>query len=195
MFAEKLIVFVKNPTPGQVKTRIARTVGDRKAVEVYQHLLRYTQTLVHGLHNQCVVYYGDFVNSDDGWNAYKKYQQAGNDLGERMLNAFRDQFQAGAQKVVIIGSDCLDITSEHINQAFETLDQCDVVIGPATDGGYYLLGMTQLHPFLFEAMPWSHPELRQLTELSILQHGLTFSRLEELNDIDEWTDYEAYKQR
>lgn len=195
MAADHLIVFVKNPVPGQVKTRIARTVGNDKAVDVYQHLLRYTQDVVRSFEGQCVVYYGDFVNPDDGWNGHQKYQQTGTDLGERMGNAFWEQFTAGAEKVVIMGSDCLDITPVHVKQAFEKLDIADVVIGPATDGGYYLLGTHQFHPFLFQDMPWSQPELCQLTERAILQHGLTFVRLDELTDIDEWTDYESYLQR
>ena len=192
MPSEHLIIFVKNPIPGQVKTRVARTVGPEKAVAVYTHLLRYTQEVVSSFPGQRVVYYGDFINPDDGWNAYAKQQQTGDDLGERMLSAFGEQFADGAQKVVIIGSDCLTITPAHLAEAFRALDTADVVIGPATDGGYYLLGMKQPQAFLFQDMPWSQPELRQLTELAILQHGLTFARLEELTDIDEWADYEPY---
>ncbi len=197
MPADHLIVFVKNPIPGTVKTRIARTVGDERAAAVYRHLLAYTQQLIEPLTCHRVVYYGDFINPDDGWNGYEKVLQTGhidrsNDLGERMLNAFREQFARGANKVVIIGSDCLDIRTGHIRQAFQALNAADVVIGPATDGGYYLLGMSALHPFLFADMPWSQPELRQLTELAILQNGLTFERLDELTDIDEWSDYEPY---
>ena len=192
MPAEHLIIFVKNPIPGQVKTRIARTVGDAKAVDVYTHLLRYTQQLIESFLGQRVVYYGDFINPDDGWNAYDKQLQTSGDLGERMANAFQEQFAAGADKVVIIGSDCLAITPDHLTRAFRALDTADIVIGPATDGGYYLLGMKQVHPFLFQGMPWSQPELRQLTELAILQHGFTFAPLETLTDIDEWSDYEPY---
>ncbi|GAB3695492.1 TIGR04282 family arsenosugar biosynthesis glycosyltransferase [Spirosoma flavus] len=195
MTPEQLIVFVKNPIPGQVKTRIARTVGDTKALEVYQHLLIYTQNLVSEFKERCAVYYGDFVNADDGWNPFVKYKQSGLDLGERMHSAFEDQFKAGARKVVIIGSDCFDITPSHIHNAFAALDTVDVVIGPATDGGYYLLGMNKLQPFLFQDMPWSQPELRQLTELAVLQHNLTYARLDELTDIDEWADYEDYLQK
>lgn len=195
MTTERLIVFVKNPIPGTVKTRIARTVGNERAVEIYQHLLAHTQQLIRPLRCQRVVYYGDFINPDDGWNDLAKHLQTGNDLGERMLNAFREQFAQGAQKVVIIGSDCLDITTDHIERAFRALDVVDVVIGPATDGGYYLLGMSRLLPVLFEEMPWSQPELRQRTELAILQNNLTFERLDELTDIDEWSDYEAYLNR
>jgi rSAM/selenodomain-associated transferase 1 len=192
MPAEHLIIFVKNPVPGQVKTRIARTVGDAKAVDIYTHLLRYTQQLIESFRGQRVVYYGDFVNPYDGWNDYDKQLQTSGDLGERMANAFQEQFAAGADKVVIIGSDCLAITPAHLGQAFAALDTADIVIGPATDGGYYLLGMKQVHSFLFQAMPWSQPELRQLTELAIFQHGLTFAPLETLTDIDEWSDYEPY---
>ncbi len=192
MPTEHLVIFVKNPIPGQVKTRIAQTVGDAKAVEVYRHLLMYTQHLVQRFTGQCVVYYRAFINPYDGWNAYEKYGQTGANLGERMLNAFREQVALGARKVVIIGSDCLTITGTHLMQAFAALNTADVVIGPATDGGYYLLGMNQLHSFLFQTMPWSQPELRQLTELAILQHGFTFARPDELTDIDEWADYEPY---
>ncbi len=190
MAENHLIIFVKNPIPGTVKTRIARTVGDEKAVQVYQELLAYTQQITQGLPYHRVVYYGDFINSDDDWNGYDKRLQTQGDLGQRMLSAFEEQFQAGANKVIIIGSDCLEITSDHIQLAFEALDQADVVMGPATDGGYYLLGMKKLHSFLFENMPWSQPELRQLTELAILQNGLTVELLEALTDIDEWADYE-----
>lgn len=195
MAAEHLIVFVKNPIPGQVKTRIARTVGDDQAVAVYQHLLRYTQGVVRSFKGQCVIYYGDFINPEDGWTGYQKYQQRGNDLGERMSEAFQEQFSVGAERVVIVGSDCFDITPEHLKQAFDALKTTDIVLGPAIDGGYYLLGMTQFQPFLFENMPWSQSTLCQLTEAVIRQYGLTYSRLDRLMDIDEWTDYEAYLQR
>ena len=195
MAENALIIFVKNPVPGTVKTRIARTVGDERAATVYRHLLQHTQKIVRQLTCHRVVYYGDFINPDDGWNGYDKRLQHGSDLGQRMLTAFEEQFQQGADRVApdrvfIIGSDCLTITPDHIERGFAALNEADVVIGPATDGGYYLLGMKQLHPFLFENMPWSQPELRQLTELAILQNGLTVDRLEELTDIDEWEDYE-----
>ena len=210
MAENTLIIFVKNPIAGTVKTRIARTVGNEQAVEVYQHLLRHTQAITRSLTCRRVVYYGDFINPDDGWNGYEKQLQSGQNLGERMLEAFREQLTPSKNdlsseglnpgrvppdrthpgRAVIIGSDCLSITPGHIEQAFLALNDADVVIGPATDGGYYLLGMKRLHQFLFENMPWSQPQLRQRTEQALLQHGLTFALLEELTDIDEWTDYE-----
>ena len=190
MATHHLIIFVKNPIPGTVKTRIARTVGNEKAVEVYRHLVQYTQQVTRYGPWEKTVYYADFVNQNDGWSGYGKAIQAGRDLGERMANAFQERFAAGAEKVIIIGSDCLTITEDHLFAAFRALDEADVVIGPATDGGYYLLGMRKLHRSLFESMPWSQPELRLLTEQAILEQGLIFNRLEELTDIDEWSDYE-----
>ncbi len=185
-----LIIFVKNPLPGTVKTRIAQTVGLERAARVYAHLLDYTQGITHQLTCHRVVYYGDFINPNDGWNGYAKELQSGGDLGKRMLTAFGEQFERGGHRVVIIGSDCLTITPDHIDRAFMALNDADVVIGPATDGGYYLLGMKELHPFLFENMPWSQPELRQLTERAIQKNGLTTQLLDPLTDIDEWADYE-----
>lgn len=184
-----LLIFVKNPVPGTVKTRIARTVGNDRAVEVYRHLLAYTQQITRDLNWKRVVYYGDFINTTDGWNGYEKKTQTGADLGERMLNAFAEQFAAGATRVIIIGSDCLAIRPEHLKQAFRALDTSDVVIGPATDGGYYLLGMNQLHSFLFQNKPWSQSELLDQTLDELKQNNLTCTLLEKLTDIDEWADY------
>ena len=190
MATHHLIIFVKNPIPGTVKTRIARTVGSEKATEVYRHLVHYTQQLTRYCPWEKTVYYADFVNHADGWSGYGKALQVGQDLGQRMANAFQDRFAAGAEKVIIIGSDCLALTEEHLFTAFQALDQADVVIGPATDGGYYLLGMKMFHPSLFENMPWSQPNLRLMTEQAIQQQGLTGKQLAELTDIDEWSDYE-----
>jgi uncharacterized protein len=209
MTTQTLLVFVKNPVPGTVKTRIARTVGNDTATAVYRHLLAYTQQVVEdfvmGLAHPnaiaVVVYYGDFVQYDDGWNGFYKLLQTGNpalanDLGHRMLTAFDEQFAAGAGRVVIIGSDCLDLSPDHLHRAFAVLDTADVVIGPATDGGYYLLGMSRLHPFLFaDDLPWSQPDLRQRTETIIQENGLTLALLDELTDIDEWADYARHPAR
>lgn len=189
-----LLIFVKNPVPGTVKTRIAHTVGDERATDVYRHLLAYTQQITRMLPSdgpawKRIVYYGDFINPNDGWDGYEKRQQTGTDLGERMLNAFSDEFAVGASRVVIIGSDCLAIQPNHLEQAFRALDTHDVVIGPATDGGYYLLGMNQLQPFLFQNKPWSQPELLDQTLVDLKQHNLTYTLLEPLTDIDEWDDY------
>lgn len=185
----RLIIFVKNPVPGTVKTRIAQTVGPERATEVYRHLLAHTQQISRWLPWKRAIYYGDFINATDGWDGYEKHLQTGADLGERMHNAFAEQFAAGATRLVIIGSDCLQIQPDHLRQAFRKLDEVDVVIGPATDGGYYLLGMNQLHPSLFQNKPWSQSTLLAETSRELDEQKLRYALLEELSDVDEWDDY------
>lgn len=188
-----LIIFVKNPIEGEVKTRIAKTVGHAKAVEIYHELLQYTHEVVETLpvaDYAKTVYYGDFINDNDLWNGWQKaIQPQDGDLGDRMKQAFREQFALGADRVVIIGSDCLDLKPHHLQQAFQQLQEHDVVLGPSTDGGYYLLGMSLLHEGIFDGMPWSQPELMEETKTVLTQNNISYALLEPLTDIDEWEDY------
>jgi uncharacterized protein len=189
-----LIIFVKNPVEGNVKTRIAKTTGHARAVAIYRELLSYTHTVAESLPAEGysrTVYYGDFVNADDLWNGWNKALQPEGDLGTRMKEAFREQLNQGATSVVIIGSDCLDLRPRHLLEAFRLLQTQEVVVGPSTDGGYYLLGMNQLHEGLFENMPWSQPTLMEHTRAFMENAGLRYAFLEPLTDIDEWSDYEA----
>ncbi len=191
-----LIIFVKNPIEGNVKTRIAKTTGHARAVEIYRELLEYTRSVAEALPAHSLtrtVYYGDFINENDLWNGWNKALQPQGNLGERMKQAFREQLAAGHERVVIIGSDCLDLQPRHLEEAFEKLATYDVVLGPSTDGGYYLLGMNRLHEVLFDNMPWSQPELMQKTQAAIDSQNLSYALLEPLTDIDEWEDYQAAK--
>lgn len=188
-----LIIFVKNPVEGNVKTRIAKTVGHPRAVEIYRELLEYTHQTADTLPNENytkTVYYGDHINDDDLWNGWHKALQPQNgNLGDRMKQAFREQFAQGADRVVIIGSDCLDLTPQHLQEAFTQLLLYDVVLGPSTDGGYYLLGMNLLYEEIFDDMPWSQPELLEKTKQILAKNDASYTLLEPLTDIDEWKDY------
>ncbi len=125
-----------------------------------------------------------------GYNTYQKHQQKGEDLGIRMQNAFQDSFDTGYEKVLIVGSDLYDLTPNHINNAFEKLNTNDVVIGPAEDGGYYLLGMKKLQPNIFKNKEWGTSTVRKDT-LKDLQK-VTVHLLEELNDVDVIEDIENH---
>jgi rSAM/selenodomain-associated transferase 1 len=201
-----LIVFVKNPVPGKVKTRVAATVGDDKAVEVYLELLKHTKAVItkwlaepdEKAQKQAVIYYGDYINPDDLWDStyfLKKLQILYPDLGMRMQAAFEEELTAEAARVVIIGSDCLALRPAHLSAAFERLNENDVVIGPADDGGYYLLGMKKMLPFLFENKPWSQPSLMEETLADLNRQSTSqdiqysYQLLETLSDIDTWEDY------
>lgn len=110
--------------------------------------------------------------------------QTGNDLGERMYNAFSDTFSIKYKKAVIIGSDCIDLTASIIKLAYQHLEDNDVVVGPATDGGYYLLGMKTLHQSLFENILWSTAGVLTQTLAMCKRQHLTYYLLPTLTDTD-----------
>lgn len=189
-----LLIFVKNLQPGKVKTRLAATLGDDRAYQIYEYLLDQTYRAVQDVRARKYVCYSDFLEPE-ARHGYQTLVQSGTDLGERMLNAFQEMFARGAIKTIVIGSDNPDVNSDLINNAFEVLDSVDIVIGPATDGGYYLLGMKVLHPELFHSIPWSTAVVYETTVCRIQESGLNYQSLRELRDIDEEQDWHAYERR
>ncbi len=183
-----LLIFTRNPELGKVKTRLAKTIGDEAALDIYKYLLNHTKQVTKNLSCDKTVYYSVKVREHDIWDAttYQKHQQEGSDLGVRMHNAFQQAFSTGYEKVIIIGSDLPELTSEHINKAFEKLNSNDVVMGPAEDGGYYLLGMKKLHANIFQHKDWGTSTVRKDT-LNDLQNESVFL-LETLNDVDIFDD-------
>lgn len=181
-----LLIFVKNPIAGKVKTRLARSVGTEKALEVYHKLLDITREITTSLSCHRQVWYSNYVDDEDRWEKgdYEKRLQSGGDLGDRMQNAFKQAFADEYEKVVIIGSDCAELTQEIIEEAFNTLDNCDVVIGPSKDGGYYLLGMNSFYGDLFSGINWSTPAVYEQTIGRVKELDLSFRSLRTLNDID-----------
>ncbi|HEX6983348.1 MAG TPA: TIGR04282 family arsenosugar biosynthesis glycosyltransferase [Balneolaceae bacterium] len=191
-----LIVFIKNPIKGRVKTRLAESIGDERALQVYRELLEVTKSVSDQLNCHRQVWYSHFIDDDDLWtdDGYEKRLQEGGDLGERMKNSFRKAFDEGASKVVIIGSDCPGLTSEVIKQAYDALDNDDLVIGPSKDGGYYLLGMNTFHPELFDDKPWSSSQVLNQTIKQAKKQELSFKLLTELNDIDTKEDLDKFRE-
>lgn len=183
-----IIIFTRNPELGKVKTRLAKTVGDQSALKIYQFLLNHTQKIVKNINADKAVYYSIKVRENDMWNhtIYQKYLQIGDDLGIKMQHAFESAFQKNYHKVIIVGSDLYDLQPKHIKLAFKNLDHHDVVMGPAKDGGYYLLGMKTLYPKVFKNKDWG-TETVQKNTLHDLQNETVFL-LEELNDIDTYED-------
>ena len=181
-----LIIFARNPELGRVKSRLAQTAGPVKALEIYNLLLNRTCQIALDSRSDKTVYYSDRLEQDDIWDSqvFKKAVQSNGDLGVRMLEAFRRAFDDGYDKVVIIGSDCYELTSEIINTAFEELNQTDMVIGPAKDGGYYLIGMKELHSQVFIDKKWSTPSVLKDTLHDIGKLGLKLRLLPLLNDVD-----------
>nr|WP_321247975.1 TIGR04282 family arsenosugar biosynthesis glycosyltransferase [uncultured Psychroserpens sp.] len=189
-----LIVFTRNPELGKCKTRLAKTVGDQSALDIYKYLLQHTANVAKQVEANRYVFYSVDINHNDIWSAahFSKEQQKGNDLGERMHNAFDQLLHSGYEKVIIIGSDLLDLDKDIIEEAITSLDDHDVVLGPAEDGGYYLLGMKDLHPALFKNKAWGTETVREDT-LADLKNK-TVSLLKPLNDIDTFDDMKHYNQ-
>lgn len=181
-----LIIFIKNPAEGMVKTRLAATLGDKAALGIYKKLLAYTKVVTSAVYADKYIYYSSHIEANDEWNEadFVKELQTGNDLGERMCNAFAGLFNKGYGQVAIIGSDCPDITADLIQQAFLELDQSDIVIGPATDGGYYLLALNKMYPAIFENITWSTNHVLEQTLAICKSINKAFHLLPVLSDVD-----------
>jgi hypothetical protein len=184
--SKALIIFIKNPVLGKVKTRLAATVGDVTALEVYKELLDHTQKITLLINADKFLFYSDFLQTEDQWpnDRFIKNLQKGNDLGERMCNAFEYILLNKYRKVIIIGSDCIDLSASIIEDAYILLNHCDVVIGPAKDGGYYLLGMKELHQPLFKNILWGTSEVLKQTLSVCTKLNLKYALLPTLTDID-----------
>ncbi len=186
-----LIIFVRKPELGKVKTRLAVSVGNEKAVAIYKELLQHTYEISRSVSVLKFVYYANTIEENDMWSAegfIKKLQSAAG-LGGKMKDAFAAQVNEGYEKVVIIGSDCFQLTTAIIQQAFELLNRHEVVIGPAKDGGYYLLGMKKLHGFIFENKNWSTETVFTDTVHELKKHNVSFATLPILTDVDTEEDW------
>lgn len=183
-----IIIFARNPKLGKVKTRLAKTIGDFAALETYKILMKHTANVVEKSNAEKIVFYSEYIDNNDVWAKIKckKVKQSEGDLGEKMQTAFEYAFELGHKKIVIIGSDVYSLKTEHIDSAFTQLETHDVVIGPAHDGGYYLLGLNFIIPELFEQKKWGTSSVLENTLANLNELNVTL--LEPLNDIDTYED-------
>ncbi len=195
MQKELLIIFIKNSIKGKVKTRLAKDLGDDKALEVYEQLLAHTQLISSKLSIHKSVMYSDYIEENDIWNTgdFTKDVQVGDDLGERMSLAFQKGFEAENQSICIIGSDCYDLSTEILKESFEQLKSHDFVIGPANDGGYYLLGMNKYYPEVFENKIYSTENVFQEAINEMQELNKSHFELPELTDIDDVNDLKKFE--
>ncbi|MCB0430273.1 MAG: TIGR04282 family arsenosugar biosynthesis glycosyltransferase [Flavobacteriales bacterium] len=194
---QHLIVFIRNPRLGKVKTRLAADIGDVRALEVYQRLLSITHGAVVGMDVPCrkSVWYSDCIPKEpDLWSAsgFEQCLQTEGDLGARMQHAMEQAFRENGGPVVLIGSDCPEVSPRILQEAFRHLQDTDCVLGPAADGGYYLIGCRTSFPFVFQDMPWSRPELFETTCRVLKARGCRVHTLEVLTDIDKVSDLKAF---
>lgn len=190
-----LIIFQRKPELGKVKTRLAKTIGDQKAMDIYMYLLSHTHKEAQKVNADIFVFFNG--GTDEKYSMLSRYflaHQSDGNLGHKMEAAFSEVLNYGYKEVLIIGSDCYELESGVIDEAFNALTDHELVIGPAVDGGYYLLGMKKLHFQLFRNKPWSNSSLYELTSKEANSLGLKTYILPTLRDVDEVSDLGALKE-
>lgn len=203
MLDSALIIFIKNPQKGKVKTRLAATIGEKRALKVFNKLLQNIHSQSVKVSVRKILYYSEFIDSSDLWESdifEKKLQNQSSDLGQRMFSAFEECHQIGFKKCLIVGSDIYDLSTEILNQGFELLKDSETVLGRTFDGGYYALGINfenvQQPEFLsqlFLNKAWSHEKVAQEALDVINSFGLKCNFLPTLNDIDNEDDLKNFE--
>lgn len=194
---DALGVFVKAPVAGRVKTRLAADIGPLRATALYRRLGRQVVGATAGGDYETAVWYAPrgreaLIRSWlSGLGVPQFHAQPGGDLGSRLRAAFGRHLREGARRVVVIGSDCPGVNRQLIGEAFAALEAHDLVVGPAWDGGYYLIGMKTLHEPLFRGIRWSSPEVLSETASVARGLGLSCHSLLPLRDVDTMSDAQA----
>lgn len=196
MTKKAVIVFVKNPEPGNVNTRLAEEIGEAGAVDIYRQLLQHTHDVLIPVSAGKFIFYADEINRLDLWetNSFYKQLQHGNDLGERMQHAFSFLFELDYERVLIIGSECPQLSTDHLNNAFELLETHDVCIGPVDNGEYYLLGLHAIHPAFFSNKAWGTNTVYNSTLNDAKEAGLSVAAIEKLRDVSTSKDWLELKE-
>lgn len=191
-----VMVFVKAPSPGQVKTRLLPALSPEEAAALYRCLVDGTLDVVTRLQGiQVVVAYAPDARFPDlAWlgPSLTMIVQHGPTLGDRLVHAFEWAFAQGARRVIALGSDAPDLSTAWVQEALDALTRNDVVIGPTTDGGYHLIGLTCPRPELFVDMPWSSPEVLATTRERIGRLRLRVHQLAPVSDVDTPQDMQRY---
>lgn len=194
----QLVVLLKAPRVGSVKTRLAEGIGPAAACAAYQQLVATLLSNLAPLANVELCFAPADAHAEvapwlrEGWGCQP---QAGGDLGARLQEVFLRHFQSGAERVVIIGSDCPELMPADVETAWQALTTHDLVLGPAVDGGYWLVGLGAPQPHLFTAMPWSTEMVQAETLRRAGQSGLRAALLRELSDVDTVSDWIGWQQR
>lgn len=196
-----ILLFVKSPISGQVKTRLAAEIGEEAAVGLYRCFVEDLISTVAGLGAafrlcfhppEAKAHFQQWLGEQHSYTP-----QAGNGLGERLKNAFADAFEQGFSKVVAIGSDSPDLPEDFLRRAFEQLESHDAVIGPSSDGGYYLIGFSE-NSFVteaFDCIAWSTSAVCDQTQMRLRTHELNVHLLPLWHDVDTRADLEGLAAR
>jgi rSAM/selenodomain-associated transferase 1 len=188
---EHLIIFTRYPEPGKTKTRLIPALGAQGAAQLHRQMAQQTvetgRKLMQSRSVSLEVRYtgGSLSQMQDWLGSDLIYNEQGTgDLGDRMNHSFQAGFHQGKSSIIIIGTDCIELNTDILNQAFDTLQQQDLVIGSATDGGYYLIGLRRLIPELFQDIDWGTERVLEQTLARCKPLNLSIGNLPQLSDID-----------
>jgi rSAM/selenodomain-associated transferase 1 len=187
----KVVVFARQPVPGRVKTRLAAEIGGERAASVYQALLDHTLDVVRKVNADVIVSLAERAHRS--WTAALELPteiQPIGDLGSRLRECFRRRFAEGAERVAIIGSDNPSIAAGHLETALSTLDETRMVLGPAEDGGYWLVAQRSPGIDLFTGIPWSSSSTLDATRTRLRSLGVEWREFDTLADVDTADDLE-----
>lgn len=197
MTPKRLGIFVRDPVPGAVKTRLAPPLSPEEACALYEAFLRDLFRRVQALRSVRVTVFRAGEAPDrlaplvpGGWAVEP---QRGADLGQRLAHA-TDRLLAGGARAVVIGSDSPDVPVQTIRRAFQRIKHKDVAVGPASDGGYYLVGLRAPAPGLFEGVPWGTPGVLEGTLANIERLGLSLAVLPVWYDVDDDASLDLLRQ-
>lgn len=194
----RVIVFLRSPELGKVKTRLAATVGPERALAVHRQLMELTLAALRSVPEVTLCVTPDSAVSSRDWPLQPGWSfvaQGEGDLGRRLERSFAASFAVHSQPLVVIGCDCPDVTPADMMEAGRLLTQRDVVFGPATDGGYWLIGLRRPAPELFSEIPWGSDQVLAASVKAAQAAGLTVGYLRELSDIDTEADWQAWVAR
>ncbi|XGV96178.1 MAG: TIGR04282 family arsenosugar biosynthesis glycosyltransferase [Leptolyngbya sp. BL-A-14] len=197
---ERLIIFTRYPEPGKAKTRLIPALGAEAAADTHrlmtEHTLAQVKPLLRSRSLMVEVWFeGGDRDQMEAWlgDGLRYQSQPEGDLGDRMLQAFQSALKNGVNAAVIIGTDCPELTDALLAEAFQALQQTDVVLGPAADGGYYLIGLRQVIPDLFQAITWSTDRVLQQTVAIVEKLNLSLTLLPMLTDVDRPEDLPVWE--
>jgi hypothetical protein len=198
--SDRLIIFTRYPEAGKAKTRLIPALGAEAAAELHRQMTEYTLAQVKRLQQSLSLTVeiwfagGDRIQMQTWLGSDLSYQpQPEGDLGDRMAQAFQTAFDNGVKAAIIIGTDCPELTDVLLTEAFQALQQTDLVLGPATDGGYYLIGLRRSVPELFKTIAWSTDRVFQQTVDIASNLNLSLATLPALTDVDRPDDLPVWE--
>ncbi len=193
---DTLLVFCRSPVEGQCKTRLIPQLGERGALQAHCELALATLARLAAVRGQRYLYLSDESAVGESWAheyGYHLAYQQGSDLGQRMKHAFEQELANSAGPVCLVGVDCPPIGQSYVEQAFSALGACDLVLGPAQDGGYGLIGMNKCQAELFEDIPWGSARVLAATLAAAKRVDLKVAMLPQIWDVDDFKDWQRYK--